>query len=151
MWQHGLIFPIIMWQHGLIFPHNVATWAHFFQNKPFVPLATPLFFVPRMLNFTPKKNSQVIGLLFVARKSIEKFHQFPLSMVHLVLIFFIVRKESCTYMKFIFQGQTEAPQHFLLQFSVQRSTSGTQFAPLWAPLLKDSIAPKKWRESHHEN
>jgi hypothetical protein len=116
----------------------------------------PLFFwSPGCKISPPKNNSQVIGLLFVARKSIEKFHHFPLSMVHLVLIFFIVKKESCTYMKFIFQGQsaffsglriytqTEAPEHFLLQFSVQR----THFAPLWAPLLKDSIAPKRWRES----
>jgi hypothetical protein len=34
------------------FPHNVATWAHFFQNKP-----TPSFFFPRQVaKICPKKS-----------------------------------------------------------------------------------------------
>jgi hypothetical protein len=29
------------------FPHVMATWAHFFPNKPFAPLAPSFFFLPK--------------------------------------------------------------------------------------------------------
>lgn len=40
---------VLLWWHEPIFPHNVATWAHFFQEeKPITPFTTAFFFVVRV-------------------------------------------------------------------------------------------------------